>query len=134
MWMRLKRVLFIALLASLFSAPVTGVGAAYQVTEQEMIQLEDIFNQLETKQKQQQALLNQQAVQLETLSTQLKISQTEIESSQKAVETLQTSLDAANESLQRSAAEAKNTQKRIEWQRDTWAVAAIAAAFAVIFH
>lgn len=134
MWMHLKRVLFIVLLASLFSAPVTGADAAYQITDQEMTRLEDIFNQLETKQKQQQALLNQQEEQLETLSTQLKTSRTEIESSQKAVETLQTSLDAANASLRASADEAKQTQKRLERQRNTWAVAAVAAALTVIFH
>lgn len=122
--MRLKEVLYIALLVCLFSVPATGAEAAYQMTEQEMTQLEDIFNRLETKQKQQQALLNRQAEQLAKLNTQLKTSQTEIESSRKATVTLQNSLDAANESLQKSAQEAKRTQKRIERQRDTWAVVA----------
>lgn len=122
--MRLEEVLYIALLVCLFSVPATGAEAAYQMTEQEMTQLEDIFNRLETKQKQQQALLNRQAEQLAKLNTQLKTSQTEIESSRKATVTLQNSLDAANESLQKSAQEAKRTQKRIERQRDTWAVVA----------
>ena len=124
--MRLKKVLYIALLVCLFSVPATGADAAmtYQVTAQEMTQLEDIFNQLDSRQKQQQKLLTEQEEQLAKLNTQLKTSQTEIESSRKATVTLQNSLDAANESLQKSAQEAKRTQKRIERQRDTWAVVA----------
>ena len=122
MWMRLKRVLYIVLLACLFSVPATGADAAYQMTAQKMSQLEDIFSQLDSRQKQQQALLNRQAEQLTKLNEQLETSRTEIEKSKKATATLQTSLTAANESLQASAQEAKRTQKRIERQRDTWAV------------
>ena len=123
--MCLKRVLYIALLVFSFLVPGTGADAAYQMTEQEMIQLEDIFRQLDSRQKQQQMLLNQQAEQLETLNTQLKTSQTEIESSRKAVETLQTSLNMANKSLQASAAAAKSEHDRLERQRDTWALVAV---------
>lgn len=124
--MRLKRVLYTVLLVSLFSVPATGADAAmaYRMTAQEMTQLEDIFNQLDSRQKQQQKLLTEQEEQLAKLNTQLKTSQTEIEKSKKATATLQTSLTAANESLQKSADEAKRTQKRIERQRDTWAVVA----------
>lgn len=122
--MRLKRVLYIVLLACLFSVPATGAEAAYQMAAQEMTQLEDIFSQLSSRQTEQQGLLTKQKEQLTTLSTQLKTSKKEIKSSQQAVETLQTSLDAANQSLQASAAEAKRTQQRIERQRDTWAVVA----------
>lgn len=124
MWMRLRKALYIVLLACLFSVPATGAEAAYQMTAQEMTQLEDIFSQLSSKQTEQQGLLTEQEEQLAKLNTQLKTSQTEIEKSKKATATLQTSLTAANESLQKSAQEAKRTQKRIERQRDTWAVVA----------
>lgn len=124
MWMRLRKALYIVLLACLFSVPATGAEAAYQMTAQEMTQLEDIFSQLSSKQTEQQGLLTKQTEQLTTLNEQLTTSKREIEISQQAVETLQTSLDAANQSLKASAAEAKRTQQRIEWQRDTWAVVA----------
>lgn len=126
--MRLKRVLYIALLVFLFSVPVTGADAAYQMTEQEMIQLEDIFSQLESRQKQQRTLLNQQAEQLMKLNTQLEISQKEIETSKQSTEALQTSLQKANKSLQASAEKEKKEHDLLERQRDMWATAFVLVA------
>lgn len=113
MWMPLKRVLYVVLLASLFSAPVTGVDASYQMTETELTQLEAIFNQLRTAQQEQEK-------QIELLKSRLKKSETAIRQSEN-------SLTQANKSLQESAAEAKRTRDRLERQRDTWAVVAILA-------
>ncbi len=123
--MCLRKVLFISALLLCFSAPcISSAADQYTMTAQELETLEDIFSQLSRRQAEQKRLLTEQEEQLAKLNTQLKTSQTEIEKSKKATATLQTSLTAANESLQKSAQEAKRTQKRIERQRDTWAVVA----------
>ena len=119
--MRLKKVFYIFVLLSLFSVPGTGWAAdpMYTVTEQELTQLEGIFNQLKTRQQ-------EQAQQIETLKTQLTQSEQEIKRSQD-------SLNKANQSLQQSAEETKRTHDRLERQRDTWAVvAAIVLGVAVM--
>lgn len=120
--MRLKRVLYIALLASLFSVPATGSAQepTYTMTEAELTKLEDIFNRLRTAQ-------TEQAKQIETLRIQLTESETAIRQSQ-------TSLQKANQSLQESAEEAKRTHDRLERQRDTWAAAAVLILAGVTFH
>ena len=111
--MFLRKVLFIFALLLCFSVPVTGWAAdTYQMTETELTQLEDIFNQLRTAQQQQEQ-------QIETLKNQLTESAKKIEQSQ-------ISLDKANQSLAKSAEENKRNQKRLERQRNTW------ASFAVI--
>lgn len=127
--MRLRKVFYSSALLLLFSAPVTGWAAekTYTVTEQELTELSTIFVKLDSKQKQQKALLDQQAEQLTTLQEQLEISKKQINSSQTEMQKLQTSLTAANQSLKESAEEAKRKNDRLERQRDTWAV--IAAAF-----
>lgn len=127
--MRLKRVLYIALLSCLFSAPATGADAAktYPMTEAELTELENIFSQLSNRQENQQKLLTEQTARIETLQTQLATSQKEIETSKQSTEALQTSLNEANQSLQESAEEAKRTHDRLERQRDTWAVLAVIA-------
>lgn len=125
--MRLKKVFYIFVLLSLFSAPVTGWAEepTYTVTEQELTELSTIFAQLDSRQKQQEALLTQQAEQLTTLRAQLETSKKQISSSQTEMQKLQTSLDAANQSLQTSAAAAKRERNRLERQRDTWAAVAV---------
>lgn len=121
--MHLRKVLFISASLLCFSAPATGWAAGtYQMTPQELTQLENIFSQLSEKQKQQQELLTEQTAQIETLQTQLATSQKEIETSKQSTEALQTSLQQANESLQESAAEAKSELDRLKRQRDTWAI------------
>lgn len=134
--MRLRKVFYIFALLFLFSVPGTILAEepTYQVTETQLEQLEAVFSQLKTAQGQQKETLTKQKEQIETLNQQLETSQTAMKNSQAEMQKLQASLNEANNYLQKSAAEAKNTQKRIERQRDTWAVAAIAAAFAVIFH
>lgn len=125
--MRLKKVFYIFALLSLFSAPVTGWAEepTYTVTEQELTELSTIFAQLDSRQKQQEALLTQQAEQLTTLRAQLETSKKQISSSQTEMQKLQTSLDAANQSLQESAAAAKREHDRLMRQRDTWASMAV---------
>lgn len=124
----LKEVLYISLLVFFFS--VLGIFSAsaattYQVTDSELTELSTIFEQLDSRQKQQKALLAQQAEQLTTLREQLEISQKQINISQTEMQKLQTSLDTANQSLKESAAEAKRKNDRLERQRDMWAIASI---------
>lgn len=113
--MRLKRVLYIALLVCLFSAPATGSAQepTYTMTEAELTKLEDIFNRLKTAQTEQEK-------QIEALKNQLTESEAAIKQSE-------TSLTRANESLKVSADEAKRTQQRIERQRNTWTIVAAVA-------
>lgn len=129
--MRLKKVFYIFVLLSLFSAPVTGWAEepTYTVTEQELTELSTIFAQLDSRQKQQEALLTQQAEQLTTLRAQLETSKKQISSSQTEMQKLQTSLDAANQSLQESAAEAKRTHDRLKRQRIIWGCVGLIAGF-----
>lgn len=129
--MRIKKVFYIFALLSLFSAPVTGWAEepTYTVTEQELTELSTIFAQLDSRQKQQEALLTQQAEQLTTLRAQLETSKKQISSSQTEMQKLQTSLDAANQSLQTSAAEAKRTHDRLKRQRIIWGCVGLIAGF-----
>ena len=114
---------------SLFASPLfCGSASAeetYQMTEDQLTQLEEVFDQLKNKQSQQETLLNQQESQIGMLKKQLNESQTAIENSQESMKKLRESLNEANQSLQQSAEEAKRTQKRLERQRNTWAFAAI---------
>lgn len=116
---------------SLFASPLfCGSASAeetYQMTEDQLTQLEEVFDQLKNKQSQQDTLLNQQESQIGMLKKQLNESQTAIENSQESMKKLRESLNEANQSLQQSAEENKRTQKRLERQRNTWA--AIAAVF-----
>lgn len=109
-----------------------SVGAAYTVTEDQLMQLETVFSQLDSKQQKQQEILDQQKNQLMKLQEQLMKSKEEISSSKKSVETLQTSLTRANESLQKSEEENKRAQKRLERQRNIWAVIAAVTVGAAI--
>ena len=132
--MKLKKVFYISVLLLCFLVPDTGLAAepTYQMTEAELMQLEDIFSKLREKQTAQQVLLNQQEEQLMELNTQLEISQKEIETSKQSTEALQTSLQKANQSLKESAEEAKRKNDRLERQRDMWVAFAVIAVGAVI--
>lgn len=134
--MYIKKVFYISALLCLFAVPVTGWAAekTYTVTEQELTELSTIFVKLDSKQKQQKALLDQQAEQLTTLQEQLEISKKRINSSQTEMRKLQTSLDTANQSLKESAEEAKRENDRLERQRDMWAAFAVIAVGAAIAH
>lgn len=129
--MRIKGILYTLLLACCFSAPVTGWAEepTYTVTEQELTELSTIFAQLDSRQKQQEALLTQQAEQLTTLRAQLETSKKQISSSQTEMQKLQTSLQKANQSLQESAAEAKRTHDRLKRQRIIWGCVGLIAGF-----
>ncbi len=133
--MCLKNVFYVSVLLLLFSAPVTISAAepTYQMTDQELTELSMIFEQLESRQKQQEALLTQQVEQLTTLQGQLETSKKQISSSQTEMQKLQTSLRRANQSLQESSDEAKRAHDRLERQRNMWAVvAAIVLGVAVV--
>lgn len=128
--MKLKKVFYISVLLLCFLVPDTGLAAepTYQMTEAELMQLEDIFSKLREKQTAQQVLLNQQEEQLMELNTQLEISQKEIETSKQSTEALQTSLQKANKSLQASAEKEKKEHDLLERQRDMWATAFVLVA------
>ena len=106
--------------------------AAYTVTDQQLTQLEEVFYQLKNKQSQQETLLNQQESQIGMLKKQLNESQTAIENSQESMKKLRESLNEANQSLQQSEEENKRAQKRLERQRNIWAVIAAVTVGAAI--
>lgn len=120
--MHLKKVLYCASLVFLFSCPVTGLAAepekTYQISEEQLTQLETVFQNLKVVQ-------NEQEQQIKMLKSQLIESETAIRQSE-------TSLQKANRSLQESAAEAKREHDRLERQRNMWAAFALIAVGAVI--
>lgn len=122
--MRLKKVLYCASLVFLFSCPVTGLAAVpektYQISEEQLTQLETVFQNLKVAQ-------NEQEQQIEMLKSQLIESETAIRQSE-------TLLQKANESLKESAAEAKMEHDRLERQRNMWAAFALIAVGAAIAY
>lgn len=139
MWIgqRLRSTALMLSLALLLLGPGTA-SADYQVTESQLTELEQVFQELRSKQEEQANLLSEQAGQLTelqralnesraqrgTLEFQLKKARESMNSSQTEMRNFQESLTEANESLQKSAKEAKATRKRIERQRNLWAVLA----------
>lgn len=117
--MHLKKVLYYAVLVFLFSCPVTGLAAepekTYQVSEEQLTQLETVFQNLKVVQ-------NEQEQQIKMLKSQLIESETAIRQSE-------TSLQKANQSLQESAAEAKRTHNRLKRQRIIWGCVGLIAGF-----
>ena len=128
----LKRLLLLLLLL-VCSAPVTiSASETYIVTETQLMELETVFTELRSQQKQQERLLTEQCGQIKTLETQLAASQTQIESSKRAVSDLETRLAEANQYLGKSADSAKRTKQRLERQRNTWAILAAVTVGAAI--
>lgn len=106
--------------------------AAYTVTDQQLTQLETVFSQLREQQRRQEEILNRQKNQIEMLGNQLAESQTAMENSKKQLQVSENSLAEANQSLQKSEEGNKRAQKRLERQRNIWAVIAAVTVGAAI--
>lgn len=114
------------------SLPAYASAADYTVTEEQLTSLEQVFSELKTEQETQQKLLTGQKAQIEMLKNQLKTSDAEMKKSAKALKEAETQLAEANQSLAKYADSAKKTERRLERQRDLWAIlAAITVGAAV---
>lgn len=104
-------------------SPLAATSAAeYTVTEEQLTGLETVFSELRTQQQAQEKLLTTQRTQIEELKKQQKGSQTQIENSRKLLTETETRLAEANKYLTQYESSVKKTEKRLERQRDTWAV------------
>lgn len=119
-WMMYGRRLLwgLFLLACLSASGTTSAAETYQVTEEQLSELETVFQTLKTQQEEQQT-------QIETLKKQLTLSETSIAESE-------TQLAKANQFLKESAEQSKRTEKRLKRQRAIWMiVAGVAAGYSI---
>ena len=106
--------------------PPVACAKTYQITEQELTQLETNLARLEQNSKSKQALLQTQSEKLKKLAELLN-------QSLKQNEETQNSLANAEESLKRYEQEQKHKQAVKERQRNVWIViAGIATAWAIV--
>ena len=123
LWSAFVLLLFCLLLPSCY--PPVACAKTYQITEQELTQLEQNLARLEQNSKSKQALLQTQSKKLKKLEELLN-------QSLKQNEETQNSLANAEESLKQYEQEMKHKQAVKERQRNLWiALAGIATAWAV---
>lgn len=117
----------------LFSAPVTcSASGMYQITEEELTQLEVNLRKLEQLSSTQKTELARLREQLAQSQEQLQTLKAQLNTSAEQLTTAQNSLDSANKLLQEYAAEEKKKRLIIKAQRNTYFVLLVAAtAFAV---
>ena len=101
--------------------------AMYQISENELTQLEANLNQLAKNNETKQNLLNKQKIQIEMLNSQLEKANNQLEESKKEIqksktlnEATQKSLERANQLLQQLEQETKRKIRVKTRQRDLW--------------
>ena len=131
-WLKHRKLLLSAFALALFCLllpscyPPVACAKTYQITEQELTQLEQNLAQLEQNSKSKQALLQTQSEKLKKLEGLLN-------QSLKQNEETQNSLANAEASLQAYEKEMKHKQAVKERQRNMWIVfAGIATAWAIV--
>lgn len=113
----------------LLSMPaICSASGMYQITEQELVQLETNLNRLEQLSKTQQAELTRLRIQLQKSQTELQLLRNQLNTSSTQLTIAQQSLQTANLSLQRYAAEVKQERLRIKAQRNAWQGTAVVLA------
>ena len=119
----------------LFSAPATcSASGTYQITEEELTQLETNLRKLEQLSSTQKTELARLKEQLAQSQEQLQMLKTQLNTSAEQLTTAQNSLDSANKLLQEFAQEEKNKRLKIKAQRNTYFVLMVAAAVAAVCH
>lgn len=109
----------------LFMPATCAASEMYQISEQELVQLEKNLNRLEQLSKTQQAELTKLRIQLQKSQTELRLLKNQLNTSSTQLTIAQQSLQTANLSLQRYAAEVKRERLRIKAQRNAWLTACI---------
>ena len=117
----------------LLGSPATcSASGTYQITEEELTQLETNLRKLEQLSSTQKTELGRLRQQLAQSQEQLQMLKAQLNTSAQQLTTAQNSLDSANKLLQEYAIEAKNERLRIKAQRDAYFILLVAAtAFAV---
>lgn len=117
----------------LFSAPATcSASGTYQITEEELTQLESNLSRLSSINSKLQMESKTQNTQVTQLQEQLKLLQSQLTALRLESEKQQALLTAANKSLEEYAIAEKNKRLKIKAQRNTYFVMMVAAtAFAV---
>lgn len=113
----------------LLSMPaICSASGMYQITEQELVQLETNLNRLEQLSKTQQVELTRLRMQLQKSQMELQLLKSQLSTSSAQLAIVQQSLQNANLSLQRYATEVKQERLRIKAQRNAWQGAAVVLA------
>ena len=132
MWsIKNRSCLLLLLLALCFLPALCGSSvqaeAMYQISENELTQLEANLNQLAKNNETKQNLLNKQKIQIEMLNSQLEKANNQLEESKKEIqksktlnEATQKSLERANQLLQQLEQETKRKIRVKTRQRDLW--------------
>ena len=127
--------LFLSLLLCwwLFLAPGTcSASGTYQITEEELTQLETNLRKLEQLSSTQKTELTRLQEQLAQSQKQLQMLKAQLNTSAEQLTTAQNSLDNANKLLEEYAIAEKNKRLKIKAQRNAYFVMMVAAtAFAV---
>ena len=112
----------------LFMPATCSASGMYQITEQELVQLETNLNRLEQLSKTQQVELTRLRIQLQKSQTELQLLKNQLSTSSTQLTIAQQSLQNANLSLQLYATEVKQERLRIKAQRNAWQGAAVVLA------
>lgn len=122
-----KKKLLLSLLVSSLLFFGYGTASAYQITEEELNQLEMNLNQLEKNNEVKQNLLKKQKKQIETLNSQLEKADNQLEESKKETqksktlnEATQKSLGKANKYLKEYEQEVNHKMEVKDRQLRTW--------------
>lgn len=122
-----KKKLLLSLLFSSLLFCGYGTASAYQITEEELNQLETNLNQLEKNNEVKQNLLTEQQKQIETLNSQLEKADNQLEESKKETqksktlnEVTQKSLDKANKYLKEYEQEVNHKMEVKDRQLRVW--------------
>ncbi len=117
----------------LLGSPATcSASGMYQITQEELTQLETNLRKLEQLSSTQKTELNRLRQQLAQSQEQLQMLKAQLNTSAEQLTTAQNSLQTANELLDKFAQEEKNKRLKIKAQRNTYFALLVAAtAFAV---
>lgn len=109
-------------LALLVALPGYGLAAEYTITEQELTELDQIFDQLQNNNNQLSTDLATSKVDLQKVQSQLLLLKDESTKAKQELLIAQSLLNAANQSLEKSEREERAKQRTLKWQRDLWFV------------
>ena len=119
----------------LFSAPATcSASGTYQITEEELTQLETNLRKLEQLSATQKTELTRLRQQLAQSQEQLQMLKAQLNTSAEQLTTAQNSLNSANKLLQEYALAEKNKRLKIKAQRNTYFTLMVAATIAAVCH
>ena len=119
----------------LFSSPATcSASGTYQITEEELTQLETNLRKLEQLSSTQKTELTRLRQQLTKSEQELALLKSQLATSSTQLTQAQNSLDNANQLLKEFAQEEKNKRLRIKAQRNTYFCLMVAAAVAAVIH